>query len=94
MIAVLLDGSDVATDILEFKTHLGYVPEDPNLYSYLTGPDYLLLVGRLRGLSEDLLEEYGHRPSRQKLADAHEGTNESGAPPGESAPWAPSTGTC
>jgi len=54
---VLLDGRDVATDMLEFKTHLGYVPEEPHLYSYLTGPEYLLLVGRLRGLAEDLLED-------------------------------------
>src|SRR5437899_9004155 len=54
---VLLDGRDVATDMLEFKTHLGYVPEEPHLYSYLTGPEYLLLVGRLRGMAEDLLED-------------------------------------
>jgi ABC-2 type transport system ATP-binding protein len=54
---VLLDGSDVATDILAFKAQLGYVPEEPYLYSYLTGPEYLLLVGRLRGLGEALLED-------------------------------------
>src|SRR5919204_2388671 len=49
---VLLDGKDVATDILQFKTHIGYVPEEPYLYSYLTGPEYVLLVGRLRGLRD------------------------------------------
>jgi ABC-2 type transport system ATP-binding protein len=54
---VRLDGRDVATDILGFKAQLGYVPEDPFLYSYLTGPECLLLVGRLRGLSETRLEE-------------------------------------
>ena len=54
---VLLDGKDVATDILQFKTHIGYVPEEPYLYSYLTGPEYLLLVGRLRGLRESVLED-------------------------------------
>jgi len=53
---VLLDGRDVATDITAFKAHLGYVPEEPHLYSYLTGPEYLMLVGRLRDLPDDVLE--------------------------------------
>jgi ABC-2 type transport system ATP-binding protein len=30
--------------------------ETPHLYSYLTGPEYLTLVGRLRHISEALLE--------------------------------------
>src|SRR5207247_6624770 len=33
-------------------------------------------------------------PFKQKQADAPGGRNVSGAPPWESAPWAPSTGTC
>jgi ABC-2 type transport system ATP-binding protein len=53
---VLLDGRDVATDITAFKADLGYVPEEPHLYSYLTGPEYLLLVGRLRNLPDHVLE--------------------------------------
>ncbi len=53
---VRLDGHDVATNITAFKAQLGYVPEEPHLYSYLTGPEYLLLVGRLRNLSDDVLE--------------------------------------
>ena len=53
---VRLDGHDVATDITAFKGQLGYVPEEPHLYSYLTGPEYLLLVGRLRDLPDDVLE--------------------------------------
>src|SRR5580704_4391573 len=53
---VLLDGRDVATDLTAFKAHLGYVPEEPHLYSYLTGPEYLLLVGRLRNLPDHVLE--------------------------------------
>jgi ABC-2 type transport system ATP-binding protein len=53
---VLLDGRDVATGLTAFKAHLGYVPEEPHLYSYLTGPEYLLLVGRLRNLPDHVLE--------------------------------------
>jgi len=52
---VLLDGRDVLTDILAYKSTLGYVPEEPHLYTYLTGPEYLRLVGRLRRIPDDRL---------------------------------------
>jgi ABC-2 type transport system ATP-binding protein len=45
---VLLDGKDIRTDLAGFKRRLGYVPEEPHLYSYLTGLEYLQLIGRLR----------------------------------------------
>src|SRR5689334_15531223 len=54
---VLLDGRDIADDVLAYKRRLGYVPEEPYLYSYLTGPEYLQLVGRLRGIDGPLLED-------------------------------------
>jgi ABC-2 type transport system ATP-binding protein len=53
---VRLDGREIAVDITAYKAQLGYVPEEPHLYSYLTGPEYLQLVGRLRNLSERVLE--------------------------------------
>jgi ABC-2 type transport system ATP-binding protein len=53
---VLLDGRDALEDVTAFKRLIGYVPEEPHLYSYLTGPEYLLLVGRLRNIPEAALE--------------------------------------
>ena len=53
---VLLDGRDVAANLLAYKSILGYVPEEPHLYTYLTGPEYLQLVGRLRGMADDRLD--------------------------------------
>ena len=53
---VLIDGEDVRDDILGYKARLGYVPEEAHLYSYLTGPEYLLLAGELRGLSAGQLD--------------------------------------
>jgi ABC-2 type transport system ATP-binding protein len=44
-------GSDVRDDPLGYKAQIGYVPEEAVLYTYLTGPEYLSLVGQLRGLS-------------------------------------------
>jgi ABC-2 type transport system ATP-binding protein len=54
--AVLYGGGDIRADLIGFKKILGYVPEEPHLYSYLTGPEYLQLVGRLRGLDEAVLD--------------------------------------
>ena len=54
---VLLDGRDALTDVTAYKAILGYVPEEPHLYSYMTGPEYLQLVGRLRGIPDALLED-------------------------------------
>ena len=53
---VLLDGRDVLEDVTTYKAVLGYVPEEPHLYSYLTGPEYLQLVGRLRRIPDASLD--------------------------------------
>jgi ABC-2 type transport system ATP-binding protein len=49
--SVWFDGRDVSEDLRAYKARLGYVPEEAVLYTYLTGPEYLTLVGNLRGLS-------------------------------------------
>jgi len=55
--AVTLDGVDIFADLPRYKSQLGYVPEEPHLYSYLTGPEYLRLVGRLRRVPEAALDD-------------------------------------
>ncbi len=47
---VSLDGVDVADDPPAFRRRLGYVPEEPNLYTHLTAIEYLRLVGLMRDL--------------------------------------------
>jgi ABC-2 type transport system ATP-binding protein len=53
---VLFEGHDIHRDMVAFRRILGYVPEEAHLYTYLSGLEYLQLVGRLRGLSEPLIE--------------------------------------
>ncbi len=53
---VLLDGADVREDLVSYKRRIGYVPEEAHLYNYLSGPEYLQLVGRLRALPEAVLQ--------------------------------------
>ena len=52
---VIFDGQDIWRDIVAFRRRVGCVPEEPNLYPYLTGREYLELVGRLRGLPTGVL---------------------------------------
>ena len=53
---ISLNGVALDEDPVEYKRHVGYVPEEPFLYTHLTAGEYLTLVGRLRNLSPDLLE--------------------------------------
>lgn len=52
---VLLDGQSISLGPLEYRAKLGYVPEEAHLYTYLTGPEYLELIGQLRGVKQDAL---------------------------------------
>jgi ABC-2 type transport system ATP-binding protein len=54
---VFLDGANALEDLERYKAILGYVPEEPHLYTYLTGPEYLRLIGRLRGVPETALDD-------------------------------------
>src|SRR5271163_3180645 len=49
---VLFHGRNIRDDLVGFRGALGYVPEEAHLYTYLSGLEYLQLVGRLRGLRE------------------------------------------
>jgi ABC-2 type transport system ATP-binding protein len=53
---VLFEGRDIREDMVAFRAALGYVPEEAHLYTYLSGLEYLQLVGRLRGMSEKLID--------------------------------------
>lgn len=50
--SVFFKGLDIRNDLTGYRRNLGYVPEEPNLYGYLTGLEYLQLAGRLRGMEE------------------------------------------
>ncbi|HYX53531.1 MAG TPA: ABC transporter ATP-binding protein, partial [Candidatus Limnocylindrales bacterium] len=52
---VFFRGEDIQRDVTGYKRLLGYVPEEAHLYPYLTGWEYLELVGTLRGMDQLLL---------------------------------------
>jgi ABC-2 type transport system ATP-binding protein len=49
---VTQDGEDIHKNLAAYRKRLGYVPEEANLYPYLTGEEYLEMVGTLRAMSE------------------------------------------
>jgi ABC-2 type transport system ATP-binding protein len=53
--SLCLDDVQLADDPVTYKRRIGYVPEEPHLYTHLTATEYLMLVGRLRGLPDSTL---------------------------------------
>jgi ABC-2 type transport system ATP-binding protein len=51
---VTQDGEDIHKNLVAYRKRLGYVPEEANLYPYLTGEEYLEMIGTLRGMPESL----------------------------------------
>ena len=48
--AILFQGEPIQRDLIAYKQRMGYVPEEPHLYSHLSGLEYLVMVGQLRNL--------------------------------------------
>jgi ABC-2 type transport system ATP-binding protein len=53
---ILFDGKNIQSCLLEYKSRLGYVPEAQHLYTYLSGREYLEMVGSLRRMPRAVLD--------------------------------------
>jgi ABC-2 type transport system ATP-binding protein len=47
---ILFGGEPIERDLIAHKQRIGYVPEEPHLYSHLSGLEYLTMVAQLRNL--------------------------------------------
>src|SRR4029453_3286664 len=54
---VVFRGKNTADDLIGYRSRLGYVPEEPQLYPFLSGREYLELVARLRELPNAVIRE-------------------------------------
>jgi len=70
---VLYRGRRIGEWLVEYKSLIGYVPEEPYLYPHLTGAEYLALAGRMHDLPEkELQQKSGELLKLLSLAsDAH-----------------------
>jgi ABC-2 type transport system ATP-binding protein len=48
---ILFEGQLIHDDLIAFKQRMGYVPEEPHLYTHLSGVEYLMMVAQLRNLA-------------------------------------------
>ena len=48
---VQFDGRNIRDDLQSYRKLLGYVPEEAHLYPYLSGWEYLEMIGTLRGMA-------------------------------------------
>jgi len=55
--SILFSGKDIKKNMYGYKKRIGYVPEESEIYPYLSAYDYLQMVGRLRNIPEQILEE-------------------------------------
>jgi len=53
---VFFAGKNIHGDLAGYRANLGYVPEEAQVYTHLSGLEYLQLIGRLRGLPESRIE--------------------------------------
>jgi ABC-2 type transport system ATP-binding protein len=69
---VQFDGRNIQDDLTAYRKQLGYVPEEAHLYPYLSGWEYLEMIGTLRGMPDSelskkidsLLQLFSLHPSR------------------------------
>jgi ABC-2 type transport system ATP-binding protein len=47
---ILFQGKPIDEDLMAYKRRFGYVPEEPFLYTHLSGAEYLTMVAQLRDL--------------------------------------------
>jgi ABC-2 type transport system ATP-binding protein len=52
---ILFEGRKIRSDLYAYKKRVGYIPEQSEIYPHLSAYDYLVMVGRLRGLRETTL---------------------------------------
>ncbi len=49
---IAIDGHDLATDAIEAKRRLAFMPDEPHLFEYLTVDEHLRLTARLYGVTD------------------------------------------
>ncbi|WYJ89134.1 ABC-2 type transport system ATP-binding protein [Enterococcus sp. 9E7_DIV0242] len=54
---ILIDGHDIVKEPLECKKQMAYLPDNPDLYDYLTGYQYINFIADIFGVSTELRQK-------------------------------------
>jgi ABC-2 type transport system ATP-binding protein len=57
---IFFEGQSIKTDPMAYRQRLGYVPEEPHLYTHLSGMEYLVMVAELRDMQRACADERIH----------------------------------
>jgi ABC-2 type transport system ATP-binding protein len=57
---IFFAGQSIKTDPMAYRQRLGYVPEEPHLYTHLSGMEYLVMVAELRDMERTSADERIH----------------------------------
>jgi ABC-2 type transport system ATP-binding protein len=57
---ILLGGRPIWENPMAYRQRLGYVPEEPHLYTHLSGLEYLVMVAQLRDMKRSIADERIH----------------------------------
>jgi ABC-2 type transport system ATP-binding protein len=69
--SVRICGHDSMENPRESKNHFGYVPDEPSGYDFLSGMEFLVFTGKLRGMDSDAIgARIRHLETLFPLADA------------------------
>lgn len=49
---ISFDNAPIGHDSIAWRKRIGYVPEEPHLYTHLSGLEYLIMVGQLRSMPQ------------------------------------------
>jgi ABC-2 type transport system ATP-binding protein len=55
--SILFEVNSIQSDLMAYRQRMGYVPEEPHLYTHLSGAEYLVMVGQLRNLARQVYSE-------------------------------------
>lgn len=54
---IFFHGEPIDADLMAYRQCLGYVPEEPHLYTHLSGIEYLVMVAQLRDMDRKIASE-------------------------------------
>jgi ABC-2 type transport system ATP-binding protein len=57
---ILFAGRPITEDSMAYRQRVGYVPEEPHLYTHLSGLEYLVMVAQLRDMDRDSASQRIH----------------------------------
>ena len=71
---ITIGGKSIRTDPIACKRELAYIPDNPDLYDYMTGIRYLNFIADIFGVSAEVRQQRIHDYARPLRADGRSGS--------------------